>query len=109
MKNGSEPSPKVLAGTAGAGIGGALAKMIVEIFEMNGILFSDGFSTSLAIILGAVVAAAGGWLARDPYRDAGVALQEKVNASAVADANVEALLPTANGASKHEHNDTQGV
>ena len=109
MKNGSEPSPKVLAGTAGVGIGGALAQMIVEIFAMNGILFSDGFSASLTIILGAVVAAAGGWFARDPFRDAGVALKNEADASAVADANVKALLPTANGASKHGYNDTQGV
>ena len=109
MKNGSEPSPKVLAGTAGAGIGGALAQMIVEIFEMNGVLFSDGFSASLTIILGAIVAAAGGWFARDPYRDAGVALQNEVDAAAAVDVNVKALLPIANGASKREHDDTQGV
>ena len=109
MKNGSEPSPKVLAGTAGAGIGGALAQMIVEIFEMNGILFSDGFAASLTIILGAVVAAVGGWIARDPFRDAGVALQKEADAAAVSVASAEGFEPTANGASKHEYDDTQGV
>ena len=83
--------------------------MIVEIFEMNGILFSDEFTASLTIILGAVVAAAGGWFARDPYRDAGVALQNEADAAAVSVASAEGHLPTANGASMHKYNDTQGV
>lgn len=67
----SEPSPKALGAAAGGGVGAALALLVVWLLREAGMEPPDGVEAALAVILGAVVSYAGGWLPRDPLRDRG--------------------------------------
>lgn len=83
----SEPSPKALGAAAGGGVGAALALLVVWLLREAGMEPPDGVEAALAVILGAVVSYAGGWLPRDPLRDRGAlaTLQDQQAADAARD------------------------
>lgn len=95
----SEPSPKALGAAAGGGVGAALALLTVWLLREAGLEPPDGVEAALAVILGAVVSYAGGWLPRDPLRDRGAlaTLQDQQAADAARDATDDAGGATSAG------------
>ena len=67
----AEPSPKVVAGGVGSGIGAAGAILFVSILNRNGVDLSDVEVGAITALVTAGVSALAGWLKRDRLREVG--------------------------------------